>query len=148
MPVDRRDLLEILDLQDSIADAGQDIAGMLQIRKFEIPDDLREPLIALARRSLDACKQATTIINELDELVATGFRGRESEIVIAMINELNDIESDGDQMGADLVRDLFKHEDEISPVSLLLLYEIIQMTGSLADYAEMVGNRVRLVLAR
>ena len=28
MPVDRRDLLEILDLQDSIADTAQDIAGI------------------------------------------------------------------------------------------------------------------------
>lgn len=148
MPVDRRDLLEVLDLQDSIADAAQDIAGMLQVRKFEIPADLKKPLIALTRRSLDACNQATTIINELDELVATGFRGRESEIVIKMINELNEIESDGDQMGADLVRGLFKYENEISPVSLLLLYQLVQMIGNLADYAEMVGNRVRLMLAR
>ena len=32
MPVDGRDLLEILDMQDSIADTAQDIAGMMVVR--------------------------------------------------------------------------------------------------------------------
>jgi predicted phosphate transport protein (TIGR00153 family) len=36
MPVDRRDLLEVLDLQDSIADTAQDIAGLLVERRMEV----------------------------------------------------------------------------------------------------------------
>ena len=38
MPVDRRDLLEVLDLQDSIADTAQDIAGLLVERKMEVAE--------------------------------------------------------------------------------------------------------------
>ena len=47
MPVERRDLLEILHLQDTIANRAQDIAELLIERKMRIPDFMEKPLIAL-----------------------------------------------------------------------------------------------------
>ncbi len=148
LPVDRRDLLEILDLQDSIADTAQSIGGLIYERRMSVPEGLEEPLMSLVRRSVDACKHCSNIINELDELVSTGFRGRESDAVSNMVNELNRIESDTDQMGTDLSRALFAQEDNMNPVSVILWYELIKMIGTMADYAERVGNRLRLLLAR
>ncbi len=148
MPVDRRDLLELLDMQDSIADTAQDIAGLLVERRMEVPGPLVDPLKALARRSMDACDQAAKIIGELDELFSSGFRGRESDAVSEMVDELNKIESETDQMGLDLARLLFEHEDQMKPVSVMFWYQLIQWIGDLADYAEKVGNRLRLLLAR
>ena len=49
LPVDRRDLLEVLDMQDSIADTAQDIAGLLFERPMEVPENLKDPLLALTR---------------------------------------------------------------------------------------------------
>ncbi len=148
MPVDRRDLLEVLDMQDSIADTAQDIAGLLVERPMEVPDALNEPLLALTRRCVDACDQAAKIIGELDELVSTGFRGRESEAVSDMVEVLNKIENDTDEMGMKLTHLLFEHEDSMKPVSVMFWYQLIQWIGDLADYAEKVGNRLRLLLAR
>ncbi len=148
MPVDRRDLLELLDMQDSVADTAQDIAGLLVERRMEVPDRLKTPLLALTQRSVDACDQAAKIIGELDELVSSGFRGRESDAVSDMVDELNKIESETDQMGLDLARLLFEHEDQMKPVSVMFWYQLIQWIGDLADYAEKVGNRLRLLLAR
>jgi predicted phosphate transport protein (TIGR00153 family) len=48
MPVDRRDLLEVLQMQDSIADTAQDIAGLLIERRMEIPDFMQQPMLARA----------------------------------------------------------------------------------------------------
>ena len=148
LPVDRRDLLEVLDMQDSIADTAQDIAGLLVERPMEVPSGLERPLLVLTRRCVDACDQAGKIIGELDELVETGFRGRESDRVSEMVGELNKIETDTDEMGTELVRRLFAQEDEMKPVSVMFWYELIQWIGDLADYAEKVGNRLRLLLAR
>ena len=78
----------------------------------------------------------------------TGFRGPESEAVIEMVEQLNKIESDTDQMGLELARSLFVHEDKMNPVSVVFWYDLIRMIGELADYAEKVGNRLRLLLAR
>lgn len=148
MPVDRRDLLEVLDLQDNIADTAQDIAGLLVQRKMEVEKGMDKPLLKLVRRCVDACDQACLIIERLDELVETGFRGPESDAVIEMVEQLNKIESDTDQMGLELARSLFVHEDKMNPVSVVFWYNLIRMIGDLADYAEKVGNRLRLLLAR
>lgn len=148
MPVDRRDLLEVLQMQDSIADTAQDIAGLLVERHMELPDDFKEPLLTLSRRCVDACGQAARIIEELDELVETGFRGREMTRVEEMVEELNRIEDETDVQGLELTRKLFSHEDEMKPVSVVMWYQMFQWIGDLADYAEKVGDRLRLLIAR
>ncbi len=147
MPVDRRDILEILDLQDSIADTAQDIAGALMVRRPKVLDSIRSPLMDLTGRCLEACHQMAKIMEHLDELVETGFRGRGSEIVLVMINELNRIETDTDHKAIDLLSELFTHEGEIDPVSLMIWHRLIRWIGDLADYSEKVGNRLRLLIA-
>ena len=148
MPVDRRDLLDVLQMQDSIADTAQDIAGLLVERRMEIPDFMQEPMLALARRSVEACEQSAKIIEELDELLAMGFRGREASLVEEMVEKLNLIEDDTDELGIELARRLFEHEDEIKPVSVMMWYQLVEWVGDLADYAEKVGDRLRLLIAR
>lgn len=148
MPVDRRDLLEILQLQDSIADAAQDIAGLLTERPMETPESMREPLDKLVARCVDTCAQCAKAIEELDELVEMGFRGREAADVEAMLDEINRLEDETDVMGFELAKALFSIEDELKPVSVLMWYQLIHWVGDLADYAEKVGDRLRLLIAR
>ena len=148
MPVDRRDLLDVLGMQDSIADTAQDIAGLLVERKMEIPDGMAEPLMAMVNRCVDTCQQAGKIIEELDELVEMGFRGREANQVEDMVAKLNLIEDETDEMGMQLSRTLFAQEDNMKPVSVMFWYQLIQWIGDLADYAEKVGDRLRLLIAR
>ncbi len=148
MPVDRRDVLEILDLQDSIADTAQDIAGMLVLRDMQVPKDLHEPLKKYTQRCVDACNHMGKIMEQMDELLETGFRGPESEKVMLMIDELNKIETDTDQKAVDFMRLLFKHEEEIGAVGTILWIRLTHWIGDLANYAERVGNRHRLLPAR
>ncbi len=148
MPVDRRDLLDLLDSQDSIADTAQDIAGLLTERDMSVPPEMTDDLRALVQRCVDTCGKAGDIVGELDELVETGFGGREAERVETMVDELNRIEEETDQLGVSLARALFKQEDSMSAVSVMFWYQLIQWIGDLADYAEKVGNRLRLLIAR
>ena len=148
MPVDRRDLLEILHLQDTIANRAQDIAGLLFERRMTIPVFMQEPLIALTARCIDTCEHSLSVIEELDELLALGFRGREADKVNDMLKELNDIEDETDELGIALARALFEHEDEMKPVSVMMWYQLIEWIGDLADYAEKVGDRLRLLIAK
>ncbi len=148
MPVDRRDLLEILHLQDAIADTAQDIAGLLVIRPMDVPPALAAPLRAYTARCVDACDVAARIVEEFDELVETGFSGRESEAVSEMVAEVARIETETDDMGMALARELFAHEGNMSAVSVMFWHRLIERIGGLADYAEKVGDRLRLLLAR
>jgi hypothetical protein len=64
-----------------------------------------------------------------------------------MVGELNQIEDETDEMGVQLTHILFEHEDEMKPVSVMMWYQMIQWIGDLADYAEKVGDRLRLLIA-
>ncbi len=109
---------------------------------------MREPLLIFARRCVDACNQMAKIMENLDELVETGFRGREADSVLEMIDELNAIETDTDGLAMNLLRQLFAEEKTMDPVSVVLWLRLIHWIGDLADFAERVGNRLRLLLAR
>jgi len=148
LAVDRRDLLELLATQDGIANIAQDIAGLLVERRMDVPEGMAEPLVRFVTRCVDTCEQAHKIIEELDELLETGFRGREVEQVEAMIVELGSMESDTDLMGIALTKALFAQEDSIKPVSVMFWYQLIQWVGNLADEAERVGDRLGLMIAR
>jgi predicted phosphate transport protein (TIGR00153 family) len=148
LPVDRRDLLEILDLQDSMADTAQDVAGIFMERPMPVPESMRRPLTDLVRAVGRTCEQAGSVVDQLDELVELGFRGREADRVEGMIDELGHLEGETDQLGITLTRELFRLESELPPVSVMLWYQLIGWIGDIADNAEKVGNRLRLLIAR
>jgi predicted phosphate transport protein (TIGR00153 family) len=148
MPVDRRDLLELLELQDSMADTAQDIAGLMIERDMTVPEGMEEPLRDLVQRCVDVCDLATNVIEEMDELISAGFGGREAASVFDMVDQINVIEDETDEMGVKLTQVLFAKEDEMKPVSVMFWYQMIQWIGDMADYAEKVGDRMRLLIAR
>jgi hypothetical protein len=148
MPVDRRDLLDLLSVQDSMANIAQDIAGLITIRDMSIPAGMQDALLPFVQRCVDTCNHSATIIEELDELVETGFRGQEAGRVESMISELHTIENETDEMGIALTKQLFSMEDQLSPVSVMFWYQMIQWIGDMADAAERVGDRMELLLAR
>ncbi|MCU7881368.1 MAG: TIGR00153 family protein [Candidatus Thiodiazotropha sp. (ex Lucinoma aequizonata)] len=147
MPVDRRDLLELLEMQDNIADTAQDIAGLMMERDMSVPKDMNEPLQAFVQRCVDTCNQAASIIEELDELIEMGFKGNQANKVEEMVDVLGKAEDETDDMGMALARSLFAQEESMNPVSVIFWYQMIQWIGDLANYAEKVGDRMRLLIA-
>jgi predicted phosphate transport protein (TIGR00153 family) len=148
MPVARRDLLELLLVQDQAANQAKDISGLITGRKMEFPEPLAKLLPAYVKRCEDACQHAKKVINELDELVETGFAGREVKIVASIINELDAIEKDTDKMQIKIRATLMKAEKDLPPIDVMFYYKIIEGVGEIADIAQRIGSRVELLLAK
>lgn len=146
LAVERRDLLEILDCQDTIADVAQDIAGLADLRTMTVPEPLAQPMLDLVRRVIATCDHAGRIVDELDELLETGFAGREAGRVEEMIGELSRLESETDRLAENAQRKLFAMEAELG-VGTMFWHEMINWVADMADYAERVGNRLRLLIA-
>ena len=148
MPVSRQDLLEVLLMQDKIANKSKDIAGTILGRHMTLPDSIQEDYIRFVERCVAACKQARKAINEFDELVETGFSGREIDIVTEMITKLDSIESETDTLQAEIRAKIFAIEKDLPPIEVIFLYKVIEATGDVADRAQNVGSRLQLMLAR
>ena len=148
MPVDRADLLELLTQQDKIANKVKDISGRIVGRKMEIPEQLQEVFTEYVQRCIDAIEKAAEAINELDDLLETGFAGREVEIVEKMIHQLDEIEDDTDALQIVIRKKFLAIEENFNPVHVMFLYQIIEWVGDLGDLAERVGARLEILLAR
>jgi predicted phosphate transport protein (TIGR00153 family) len=147
MPVPREDLLELLLVQDKMANTTRDVSGIVVGRKMEIPASIADDFLAFVSRNVDAAKQARKSVRELDELFATGFRGAEASLVESLVEELDRIETETDDRQAGLRASLFEIEDSIDPVKVIFLYQVIELTGEIADMAERVGRRLELLLS-
>ncbi len=148
MPVDRRDVLEVLTMQDMVAGSARDVAGLITGRNIQIPAIMAEDYFALVRRCIDACKQAHKSIKDLDELIETGFGKQERKRVSKLLNKLDEIEQETDEQQVGLRSTLFQLENDLHPVNVMFLYKIIESTGGIADRAQRVGSRLQLMLAR
>ncbi|HCA90278.1 MAG: TIGR00153 family protein [Legionellaceae bacterium] len=148
LPVGRSDLLELLSAQDKIANRAEDIAELVVSRKMLIPASLATQVMTFLARCLDASEQACKAINELDDLLESGFRGSEVSIVEQMILKLEEIEQDSDAKLAMVRQAIIKLEQSLPAIDIMFLYKLVQWIDDLADYAQMVGGRLQILIAR
>lgn len=147
LPVSRRDLLEMLTMQDKIANKAKQISGLVLGRKMSFPVSLQEPLLKFIETGIAACAQAVKTVNELDELLEAGFRGSELQVVENMLIRLGEIESENDDLQIEIRAMLLELEDDLPPIDVMFTYKIIEAIGDLGDHAQRVGSRLELMLA-
>lgn len=148
LPVPRTDLLELLTMQDRIANRAKDIVGIIMGRRMSIPTIMRPQMNEFVRASVSAAEQALVAINELDELLETGFSGRELAVVENMIKELDELEEKADKLEIGVRTSLFALEAQLPPVDVMFLYNTIDWVGDISNRAHDVGGRLQLLLAR
>ena len=148
MPIDRRDVLEVLTMQDFVAGAVRDVAGVIVGRNMVIPENMASNYRELVATCVKSCEQAYLAIRDLDELIETGFGDNERERVGNLLIELDHIEQTTDEQAITLCHQIFALEDELPPVNVMFLYRVINKTSGIADRAQRVGSRLQLMLAR
>jgi predicted phosphate transport protein (TIGR00153 family) len=88
------------------------------------------------------------MIEQLDELLAVGFGGKQSDLVSEMIKNVKRDEHNIDLLIRDLNRTLFSIEDQLKPVSVMFWYKLIDLIGEISNQAENMGDRLMLFIAR
>ncbi len=148
LPVDRRDLLALLNEQDGIADDVEKISQILTSRDMAVPKEIKTCLDELLEATMEISSKAKLMIEELDELVQVGFGGREHDKVIEMIGGVRRSEHSIDQIQYRIKRALFAVEDYLNPVSVVFWYQIIEIIGNISDRAENMSDRLLLFLSK
>jgi predicted phosphate transport protein (TIGR00153 family) len=148
LPVDRRDLLQLIGQMDSIADCAEDAGVLLTLRTFTVPP----PMVDLLRRFLDAVmatvRAAADVIEAVEVLLSSGFGGSGAERTRALIRTLGQLEHEADKLQDQIAKVLFQQEGELSAVAIFMWTKLLNKIGDMANHAENVGDRVRLFLAR
>jgi len=148
MPFSRRDLLDVLLIQDSIANITKDLAGLMMTRHMVFPKEIADDFIKLAGLCIKTSGAALMAINELDELLETAFSSRNRKIVGKMIKTVNELEHETDDAQNDIRNKLFALESDLPPVDVMFYYRAIEWLGETADAAQKVGSRFEVMLTK
>jgi predicted phosphate transport protein (TIGR00153 family) len=148
MPVDRRDLLDILHSIDAIADSVEDVAASLQLKLLQLPEEIAEPLRDLTDRAVETARHAGQILDELDTIVRASFSGPEAEKVLGMIEEVGRLEHVTDIAQQRFVRNTLELEDSLKPLDIMMWLKVSQEIGNLANNAERVADKLRLLISK
>ena len=148
MPFSRRDLLDVLLIQDSIANITKDLTGLMMTRHMVFPKEIADDFIKLAELCIKTSGAALMAINELDELLETAFSSRNRKIVGKMIKTVNELEHETDDAQNDIRNKLFVLEPDLPPVDVMFYYRAIEWLGETADAAQKVGSRFEVMLTK
>ena len=98
--------------------------------------------------SIKAAEKAKDAISELDELLESGFSGKEINILQSLLDELDKIERDSDKAQVAIRADLLALENDLPAVEVMFLYRIIDLIGDIADVSQQIGNRLLLLASK
>lgn len=148
LPISRSDLLELIEAQDKIVNKIKDIAGLMTGRRMQFPPALLDSINDYMKVTIAAVHQARKVLEELDELLESGFGRNVSEMIQDMVVELGKLEKRADNEQIDIRHKLLDLESDLPPLEVMFLYQIIDWIGTVSDRAERVGARLQIMMAR
>ncbi len=146
MPIDRAQFLEILSLQDTIADTVQDIAILTTLKPLKFSPHFRDNFYDFLEKNFDTFDCALRIIEELHELLESSFGGVEAEKVLHMVNQVAYKEHEVDMIQRTLLQNFFECDEEMSYPSFYLWDKIFENVGKISNLSEKLGYRIRMTL--
>lgn len=147
LPIERRDLLQVLSNMDSIADSAEDVGVLLTMRWMEMPAELQPSFIEFLGRTIDVVQESAKVIFALDRLLEAGFSGPDAEEVLGRIDYIDRLEHEADKAQDRLGKRLFEHEKEFSAAAIVMWIKIIDKVAKISDCSERMVSHIRLMLA-
>jgi predicted phosphate transport protein (TIGR00153 family) len=147
LPIERRDLLQVLSNMDDIADSAEDVGVLLTMRWMELPAALHEPFNLFLSSTLAVVGESAKVIFSLDRLLEAGFTGPDAEEVLQRIDHIDRLEHEADKAQDRLGKQLFEHEEEMRPAALVMWIKIIDKVSRISNCSERMAGHIRLMLA-
>ena len=137
LPVDKGKFMWALREQDKILDHAENLAKMLDMRHTKIPKELQEVFIEHAKLVVKTVKAMEDAVENIQDLVETGFVKREREQTKEFVHKVHDYEWKADQKKYEMTKGIYKLEKKLDPMDMYHLLKIADWVDDIADHAEM-----------
>jgi len=148
LSVGRYELFQFLTLQDNVADAAEDYAVVLLLRKTTIPEELREDYVALVNQVVLVSEDLLSLAEELSSLAKAAFSGHEAERVLESIDGISEQEWKADKLQRRFARHYYRMEDQLDSMTLIFLDKYCQTLSSIANAAEKTAKFLRQIIVQ
>ena len=146
LPIDRTHFLDILSIQDSLADKAEEIGVLLSFKNLEMHPELQQSLTDLYKKSIETFWLAKKIIEEIDELLESSFGGLEAEKVKHLVEETSYKEHETRLLQRKLMKLIITQTPSFCASSFYLWECLIRKLGAIAEISERLANRIRMIL--
>jgi predicted phosphate transport protein (TIGR00153 family) len=147
MSVSRPDLLELVRVQDKMANETKDIAGLILGRQLMFPKKLEKSLFKFVATVTDASAKAVEVVAATRELSRSAFSSRQVAAISTKCLLVEKIERRSDDLQSKLRAKLRIYEEDLSPIDAIFLYQLLSSIGEIADHAEKVSHRAQIIAA-
>ena len=146
LPIDRSQLLDILAIQDSIADKAEEIGHLLILKPLEPIEHSFKELKSFFEKNKEAFVEVYNIMKEMDNLLEASFGGMEAQKVKAMIDHTSYKEYESDIMKHKITKTFFEHSEHLKAPSFYLFMKLMDEIGALSHISEKLAMRIRMIL--
>jgi predicted phosphate transport protein (TIGR00153 family) len=144
--MDRINFLEILTLQDNLADAAEDIADILILKNLSPIVSLEDKIRDYIDTNLDATWILKEMVFDLDTLVEASFGGPIAIKMHRQIKQIAQKEHEADLIKKTIKKELFKLSDEMKFSDFILWLDFIDEIGLISHNAEKEALRIGMLL--
>ena len=85
------------------------------------------------------------VISATRELSRSAFGSRQTNAILGFVAQIESGERRSDDIQAALRAKVREHENELSPVDAIFLYQLLSAIGDIADNAEKVAHRAQII---
>ena len=146
LPIDRGNLLDILTLQDRIADTAEDIGVIASIKEIEILDELKGDFKDFLAKNIETFNGVQKIIKEMHELLESSFGGIEAEKVRKMVDDVAYKENQVDLIQRKLLKTILHAENKMTYTTFYAWQQIFISLAMISNLSEKLAYRVRTTL--
>ena len=147
MPIDKSEVLEILSLQDSLADTAEDVCKIMTLKKLPFKDEFREEFDEFVKLNVDAFNMVASIMAQLDELIESGFGGSEGEKIRALAHDVAFAEHKADLVQMSLLKKLYAYDTEMTVGEFHLWMRLTRVMSRISNVSENLANRILKTLS-
>jgi predicted phosphate transport protein (TIGR00153 family) len=148
VPVDKGKFLWALREQDAILDHAENLARMLDMRHTKIPKELQDVFLEHAKLVAKTVKAMEDAVENIRDLVETGFVKREREQTKQFVHKVHDYEWKADQKKYEVTKGIYRLEKKLNSMDMYHLLKIADWVDDIADHAENVADWLRSMIAR
>jgi len=148
LSVGRLELSEFLAYQDDVADAAEDFAVVLLLRRTKIPTELRSDFMGLVEQVISVSEHLMDLTNKLSVLAEAAFTGEEAHDMLEAIEIIGQEEWQTDRLERKFARKFYSMEDKLDPITIMFLDKYCKRLSFIANTAEKTAKYLRLIIRK
>lgn len=148
LSVGRLELSQLVTYQDDVADAAEDFAFVLLLRKTKIPEELKTDFMTYIVQVIKVSENLIELAEKFSTFVMIAFTGGKADKVLNAVEKIGEEECQADRLEKKFARHLYSIEDKVDPVTILFLDKYCKALGAVSNNAEKTAKYLRLILRK